>query len=92
MSLLKEDFMVLLAIVLILLLSGCDFDDYERHVRAAEFKTRFMNGCMPRKGDIVTARWERGELICKRITPTGRYGKSFPHAEIRVAHISEVEQ
>ena len=89
MSLLKEDLLVLLVLVLLLLLSGCDLDDYDRQLRAAEYKDRFFNGCLPRKGDQVIASWIDGELICKRITPSPRYGKTFPHAEVRVATIDE---
>ena len=78
-----------LVICLVIILTGCE--DYERQARADEFKTRFFNGCLPRKGDQVIAQWVRGELLCKRITPTGRYGQTFPHAEVRVATIEDVE-
>jgi hypothetical protein len=75
------------AIAMFLTLLGCE--DIERQVAAAEYRDRFYRGCMPRKGDTVTAQWIAGELICKRITPTGRYGKTFPHVEIRIAKIEE---
>lgn len=80
-------FWYLLAGILLLPLFGCE--DYDRQLRAAEFKDRFFNGCMPRKGDQVIASWIEGELICKRITPSGRYAKTFPHAEVRVATIED---
>jgi hypothetical protein len=77
------------AIAMFLTLLGCD--DYERQIRIQEWKDRFVNGCMPRKGDQVVASWVDGSLICKRITPTGRYGKTFPHAEVKVAEIGDME-
>ena len=79
-----------IAVGLILaLLMGCDSAEYDRLQAAAEFKDRFINGCLPRKGDTVTAYWSDGKLLCKRLTPTGRYGRTFPHAEIQVAEIKE---
>jgi hypothetical protein len=77
------------AIAMFLTLLGCD--DYERRVRIQEWKDRFVNGCMPRKGDTVTAQWVDGNLICKRITPSPRYGATFPHAEVKVAEIGDME-
>jgi hypothetical protein len=70
-------------------LLGCE--DIERQIRIQEWKDRFINGCMPRKGDTVTAQWVDGNLICKRITPSPRYGASFPHAEVKVAEIGDME-
>jgi hypothetical protein len=77
------------AIAMFLTLLGCD--DYERRVRIQEWKDRFVNGCMPRKGDTVTAQWVDGNLICKRITPSARYGRGFPHVEVRVATVEDIE-
>jgi hypothetical protein len=71
------------AIAMFLTLLGCE--DIERQLAAAEYRDRFFNGCLPRKGDTVTAQWISGKLICERITPTGRYGRTFPHTENRVA-------
>jgi hypothetical protein len=71
------------AIAMFLTLLGCD--DYERELAMAEYRERFMELCMPRKGDLVTVEWVKGELICMRTTPTGRYGRTFPHTENRVA-------
>ena len=67
------------------LLAGCDSAELDRLQAAAEHRDKFYRGCMPRKGDTVTAQWIAGRLICERITPTGRYGRSFPHTENRVA-------
>ena len=67
----------------VLLLSGCD--DYEMALAQAEYRERFMEACMPRKGDLVTAEWVKGKLVCQRTTPTGRYGQTFPHTENRIA-------
>ena len=78
-----------LVICLVIILTGCE--DYYRQLRISEWRDRFVNACLPRKGDTVTAYWHKGTLLCKRITPTGRYGQTFPHAEVRVATIEEVE-
>ena len=75
-------------LILFLFLPGCDLSELERLQKISDTKDRFFRGCLPRKGDKVIAEWEKGDLICRRITPTGRYGKTFPHAEVR---ISEVE-
>jgi hypothetical protein len=72
----------------IVTLLGCDSAELDRLEAAAEHRDRFYRGCMPRKGDTVTAQWVAGELICKRITPTGRYGKTFPHVEVRIATVN----
>ena len=64
-------------------LGGCD--DFERELAVADYRERFMEACMPRKGDLVTVEWVKGKLICQRTTPTGRYGRSFPHTENRIA-------
>jgi hypothetical protein len=71
------------AIAMFLTLLGCE--DIERQLAAAEYRNRFFNGCLPRKGDTVTAQWVNGKLICERTTPTGRYGRTFPHTENRIA-------
>jgi hypothetical protein len=73
--------------LLLALLAGCDSAELDRLEAAAEHRDRFYRGCMPRKGDTVTAQWVDGELICKRITPTGRYGRTFPHVEVKIATI-----
>ena len=78
-----------LVICLVIILTGCE--EYELQLRISEWRDRFVNACLPRKGDTVTAYWHKRELICKRITPTGRYGQTFPHAEVRVATIEDVE-
>ena len=82
-------FICFLATVTVLMLTGCDSAELDRIQRAEEYKTRFFNSCLPRKGDIVTATWVKGELLCRRITTSPRYGKTFPHAEVRVATIED---
>lgn len=71
-------------------LPGCD-GEYERQLRIQEWRDKFVNACLPRKGDQVIASWVKGDLVCKRVTPSGRYGRTFPHAEVKVATIDEVE-
>jgi hypothetical protein len=85
LSAVARGFLFAAAIAMFLTLLGCE--DIERQIRIQEWKDRFVNGCMPRKGDTVTAQWVDGELICKRITPTGRYGRTFPHVEVKIATI-----
>ena len=88
----RIDLLILVAVVVVaaFLLAGCDSAEYDRLQAAAEYKDRFFNGCLPRKGDTVTAQWVNGELICRRITPSPRYGTTFPHAEVRIATIEEL--
>lgn len=86
-------------LLIFLLLAGCD--DYERELAVAEYRERFMNGCMPKKPEAnlpvhertqesVIAKWEDGVgLVCRRITVSPRYGRSFPHAEVKIATIEE---
>lgn len=87
--LLESTLLVLFFTLMGLWIMGGESSELDRLQAAAEYRERFMNGCMPRKGDIVTAQWEKGELVCRRITPSPRYGRTFPHAEIR---LSEIEQ
>jgi hypothetical protein len=89
LSAVARGFLFAAAIAMFLTLLGCD--DYERRVRIQEWKDRFVNGCMPRKGDQVIAEWVKGELLCKRITPSARYGRGFPHVEVRVATVDDIE-
>lgn len=70
-------------ILLFVLLMGCE--DFERELAMADYRERFMEACMPRRGDLVTIEWVKGKLVCQRTTPTGRYGQTFPHTENRIA-------
>ena len=81
----RVDLLILVVVLVVAasFLAGCD--DYERELAQAEYRERFMEACMPRKGDLVTAEWVKGKLVCQRTTPTGRYGRSFPHTENRIA-------
>jgi hypothetical protein len=83
--------MAAVAGVLLVSIIGCDSAELDRLEAAAEHRDRFYRGCMPRKGDHVVASWVKGDLICKRITATGRYGTSFPHVEVRIATMDEIE-
>lgn len=64
-------------------------EEAERQMKIQQWRERFVEGCMPRKGDITTVEWISGSLVCKRITTSPRYGKTFPHAEVRIATIEE---
>jgi hypothetical protein len=77
------------AIAMFLTLLGCDSTELDRLEAAAVHRDRFYRGCLPRKGDRVTAEWINGELICSRTTPTSRYGRTFPHVEVRIATIKD---
>jgi hypothetical protein len=90
LSAVARGFLFAAAIAMFLTLLGCD-GEFERQQRIAEWRDRFVNGCMPRKGDTVTAQWVDGNLICKRITPSARYGRGFPHVEVRVATVDDIE-
>jgi hypothetical protein len=94
----RVDLLILIAVVLVaaFLLAGCD--DYERELAQADSLERFMNGCMPKRPEqnlppdertheSVIVKWEDVGLVCRRITVSSRYGRTFPHTEIRVVTI-----
>lgn len=70
---------------------GGDSAELDRIQAAADSRDRFYRACMPRKGDTVTAYWHKGNLECQRITPGGRYGRTFPHTENRIATLEDIQ-
>ena len=77
-------------LMLLLLLSGCD--DYERQARAEDFKLRVFHACLPAEGERKVVVRDKDSIHFTTIDlSSGRYGRKFPHAEIRVATIEETE-
>jgi hypothetical protein len=84
------------AIAMFLTLLGCE--DMDRRLAEQEFRQRVFNACVPDRSEqflpphertihSVLIRWEDDDLVFHRITVSGRYGRTFPHTEIRVATI-----
>lgn len=71
--------------LVVALLSGCD--DFDRRLAEQEFRQRVFNACIPEEGQrVVVALDENSFLHFTYIDiGPGRYGRSFPHTENRIA-------
>jgi hypothetical protein len=70
-------------------LPGCD--DFDRRLAEQEFRQRVFNACVPEQGQrIVVVRDETAIHFTTIDLSAGRYGRKFPHTEIRVATIEEL--
>ena len=78
------------AVALILaLLMGCD--DFDRRLAEQDFRERVFNACVPEQGQrIVVIRDDTALHFTTIDLSAGRYGRKFPHTEIRVATIEEL--
>lgn len=78
------------AVALILaLLMGCD--DFDRRLAEQEYREKVFNACVPEQGQrIVVIRDETALHFTTIDLSAGRYGRKFPHTEIRVATIEEL--
>jgi hypothetical protein len=80
---------LLAAILLLPVLYGCD--DFDRRLAEQEFRQRVFNACVPEQGQrIVVVRDETSIHFTTIDLSAGRYGRKFPHTEIRVATIEEL--
>lgn len=78
------------AVALILaLLMGCD--DFDRRLAEQEYREKVFNACVPEQGQrIVVIRDDSALHFTTIDISAGRYGRKFPHTEIRVATIEEL--
>jgi hypothetical protein len=78
-------------------LLGCD--DFDRKLAEQEFRAKVFTACVPDRSEqflpphertiqSVLIRWEDDDLVFHRITVSGRYGRTFPHTEIRVETVN----
>ena len=75
--------------LIFLLLAGCD--DFDRRLAEQEYRQRVFNACQPEEGQrIVVIRDENSLHFTTIDIGPGRYGRKFPHTEIRVATIEEL--
>jgi hypothetical protein len=74
------------AIAMFLTLLGCD--DFDRRLAEQDFRARVFNACTPEEGQRIIVVRDRDSLHFTTIDlSAGRYGRKFPHTEIRVATI-----
>lgn len=74
------------AAVIVTFLGGCD--DFDRRLAEQEFRAKVFNACTPEQGQRVVVVRDKDALHFTTIDlSAGRYGRKFPHTEIRVATI-----
>lgn len=72
--------------MLVLLLGGCE--DLERMEEASLKQARIARACVPEAGQRIVVVREEDSIHFTRIDlSSGRYARSFPHVEIRIAEI-----
>ena len=77
-----------LAAACIASLAGCD--DFDRRLAEQEFRQRVFNACTPEEGQRIVVVRDRDALHFTTIDlSAGRYGRKFPHTEIRVATVED---
>jgi hypothetical protein len=84
----RVDLIVLVVLVLIaaFLLAGCE--DFDRKLAEQEFRAKVFNACTPEEGQRIVVIRDKDSLHFTTIDiGPGRYGRKFPHTEIRVATI-----
>jgi len=52
--------------VILAVLAGCADEEFEMAREEAESNARFTRACYPLGGEFVTAKWENGQLVCRR--------------------------
>jgi hypothetical protein len=73
--------------LLLALLAGCD--DFDRKLAEQEFRQRVFNACTPEEGQRIVVVRDKDSLHFTTIDlSAGRYGRTFPHTEIRVATVN----
>jgi hypothetical protein len=74
------------AIAMFLTLLGCE--DMDRRLAEQEFRARVFNACTPEEGQRIVVIRDKDALHFTTIDiGPGRYGRKFPHTEIRVATV-----
>lgn len=74
---------MLVAILALALLAGCDWSDLERIQHRAQINDRVTRNCVPEIDSFVQCRWKGGDLLCTLYTPRERRSPDEPHIEIR---------
>lgn len=83
----RIDLLILVAVLAAaFLLAGCE--DFDRRLAEQEFREKVFNACVPEQGQrIVVIRDDTALHFTTIDLSAGRYGRKFPHTEIRVATI-----
>ena len=81
---------VTFVVVLVFILSGCDLSEYDRLQAAADQRDRIARACTPEEGQRITVALDGDSIHFTYIDiGPGRYSRSFPHAEVRIATIED---
>jgi hypothetical protein len=71
----------------IVTLLGCE--DFDRRLAEQEFRQKVFNACTPDEGQRIVVIRDKESLHFTTIDiGPGRYGRTFPHTEIRVATVN----
>ena len=72
------------------LLAGCDSSELDRLEAAAEHRDRIARACFPEEGQRIVVVRENSAIHFTYIDiGPGRYSRTFPHVEVRVATIED---
>jgi hypothetical protein len=75
------------AIAMFLTLLGCE--DFDRRLAEQEFRAKVFNACTPEEGQRIVVIRDKDSIHFTTIDiGPGRYGRTFPHTEIRVATVN----
>ena len=78
------------AVAMFLTLLGCE--DFDRRLAEQEFRAKVFNACLPEEGERKVVVRDRDSIHFTTIDlSAGRYGRKFPHTEIRVATIEDTQ-
>jgi hypothetical protein len=87
----RVDLLILIAVVLVaaFLLAGCD--DLDRRLAEQTYRERVFNACIPEEGQRIVVVRDETDIHFTRIDiGPGRYGRTFPHTEIRVSTVEGI--
>lgn len=71
-------------------LGGCDSAEYDRLQAAAYQRDRIARACVPEEGQKVIVTRDGQTIYYRRIQTSPRYGRDFPHVEVKLNLIEEL--
>ena len=77
-------------LLIVLLLSGCDSAEYDRLQAAADRRDRIARACVPEEGQKIIVTRDGQTIYYRRIQTSPRYGRDFPHVEVKLNLIEEL--
>jgi hypothetical protein len=90
-SLWREDCLMALGILLLLLLAGCN-SEFAKTMARAEVNERIRLNCVPEQETFVVVGWHKGYLVCKHVFVNERPSKREPHIDIEPRKVASVEE